>query len=161
MRRVATPVILALLAAGTLLSGCAARAWRPPVAFSGLLPCADCPGIRWTLNLFGDGVFHERLEYLESSATGGSSFFDDSGRWAIAGGGSVLELTGGGGTPERFAILDRDTLRKLDGEGRPIESKLNYDLKRVAPFVPLVDFPRSGPGADDPPSGAPSARRSR
>lgn len=158
MRRTATLVILALLAAGTLLSGCASRVWKLPVAFTGLLPCADCPGIRWTLNLFGEGVFHERLEYLESSATGGSSFFDDAGRWAIVADGSVLELTGEGGTPQRFAIRGRDTLRKLGGEGRPIESKLNFDLKRVVPFAPLEHFPLPGPAAAGPPPGSPAVR---
>jgi putative lipoprotein len=34
-----------------------------PSGFSGELPCADCPGIRYTLNLFPEKAFYLRLTY--------------------------------------------------------------------------------------------------
>jgi hypothetical protein len=46
-------------------------------------------------------------------------------------------LQGAHGAPEKFALPDNDTLRKLDADGREIESKLNYDLKRASSFSPL------------------------
>lgn len=36
-----------------------------------------------------------------------------------------------------FRIVDQATLRKLDLEGRSIESSLNYDLRRAAAFAPV------------------------
>lgn len=33
--------------------------------YEGILPCADCPGIKMTLELRDDNTFTERLEYLE------------------------------------------------------------------------------------------------
>ena len=41
--------------------------------------------------------------------------------------------------PEKFALHDPDTLRKLDVTGHEIQSKLNlnYDLKRAPKFVSI------------------------
>ena len=39
----------------------------PPATFTGNLPCADCPGIRYHLNLFADHVFFLRMTYQEQS----------------------------------------------------------------------------------------------
>ncbi len=155
MRRPATLALLGALAGGVLLSGCATRARQAPLtvesspeaqrlaggplpaAFSGLLPCADCPGIRWTLDLFPDGVFFQRLEYLEATETGGTAVFDEIGRWVLSPDGAVLVLGGGQEAPQFFAPRAGGTLRKLDGEAREIESGLNYDLRRTDPFVAL------------------------
>lgn len=155
MRRLATLALLGVLAGGALLSGCAARTRQTsptatsspdapqlaggplPAAFSGLLPCADCPGIRWTLDLFPDGVFFQRLEYLEASETEGTAVFDEIGRWVLSSDGEVLVLGGGREAPQFFAPRADGTLRKLDGEAREIESKLDYDLRRAASFAAL------------------------
>ena len=45
-----------------------------PASFSGDLPCADCPGIRYQLDLFSDHVFFLRMIYL-----GKDESFDDIG----------------------------------------------------------------------------------
>ncbi len=148
-------VALAGLAAGLLglrlCAGCATPAGGPsfaggalPATYTGRLPCADCPGIDWTLNLYPDGVFHQRLEYLERGENGRPARFDDAGRWVMSSDGEVLVLQGGGEMPELFAVLGGDTLRKLDVEGRAIESKLHFDLKRAGLFAPFEPAP--GPG---------------
>jgi copper homeostasis protein (lipoprotein) len=98
-----------------------------PASFVGILPCADCPGMRYTLNLWPDQVYALRMEYLEREGA-----YDDIGRWEAAPENKQLALHGGREAPLRFAVRDRDTLRKLDGEGREIDSKLNHDLTRVA-----------------------------
>jgi uncharacterized lipoprotein YbaY/heat shock protein HslJ/uncharacterized lipoprotein NlpE involved in copper resistance len=96
-----------------------------PASFSGDLPCADCPGIRYQLNLFPDHVFFLRITYL-----GKDESFDDLGTWMVSSDEKTLVLQGGRQASDRFAIKDEATLRKLDLEGHAIASALNYDLKR-------------------------------
>jgi copper homeostasis protein (lipoprotein) len=98
-----------------------------PASFSGDFPCADCPGIRYQLNLFPDRVFFLRMTYL-----GKDESFDDLGTWIVSPDDKTLVLQGGREAPHRFAIKDEATLRKLDLEGHAIASALNYDLKRAA-----------------------------
>jgi len=113
----------------------------------GDLPCADCAGTRHQLDLFSDGVFHLRIEYL-----GEAKSYDQIGAWALADGGRHLVLDPAGPSPMRFAVAGEGRLRLLDREGRPIESQLNYDLARVAtidPFTPGLEMEgiyRDGPG---------------
>jgi uncharacterized lipoprotein YbaY/uncharacterized lipoprotein NlpE involved in copper resistance len=104
-----------------------------PASFSGDLPCADCPGIRYQLDLFPDGVFFLRKIHL-----GTGERVDDIGAWAVSADNKTLILQGGGEAPARFAIKDEVTLRKLDLEGREIASTLNYDLQRTMSFQPIA-----------------------
>jgi len=103
-----------------------------PASFSGTLPCADCPGIRYLLNLYADGVYYLRQEYVgkEPKAT-----HDDIGRWSVSSDGTQLVLRGGREAPLRFVLKAEGRLRKLDLEGREIDSILNYDLAREPVFV--------------------------
>ena len=55
----------------------------------------------------------------------------------------MLVLQGGREASTLFRIVDAKTLRKLDLEGRDIESALNYALTRTATFE------RHGAEADD------------
>ena len=103
-----------------------------PAAFAGTLPCADCPGIRYALNLFPDHVYYLREEYLGEPAKA----FDDIGRWGLSDG-TQLVLRGGREAPLRFVLKGPDRLRRLDLEGREIDSILNYDLAREPGFVPF------------------------
>lgn len=105
-----------------------------PATFAGELPCADCLGIRYHLNLFPDRVFFLRMTYL---GRGDDAFTDDIGTWVLSSDHDKLLLAGGKEATERFAIQDRATLRKLDVEGREIESALNYNLRREKSFAPL------------------------
>jgi len=104
-----------------------------PATFAGTLPCADCPGIRYALNLFPDHVYHLREEYLGEPAKA----FDDIGRWGLSSDGTQLVLHGGREALVRFVLKDPDRLRRLDLEGREIDSILNYDLAREPGFVPF------------------------
>jgi copper homeostasis protein (lipoprotein) len=72
-----------------------------PASFSGDLPCADCPGIRYQLDLFPDRVFFLRMTYL-----GEGRSFDGIGAWAISSDDKTLILKGGREAPDRFAIKD-------------------------------------------------------
>jgi heat shock protein HslJ len=103
-----------------------------PATFAGTLPCADCPGINYHINLFPDHTFLSRMTY-----EGRTTRFDDRGRWQLAGAGRTMVLEGGRGETTRFSVLDANTLRKLDNAGREIVSQLNYDLKRTPAFMPI------------------------
>jgi len=103
-----------------------------PATYAGTLPCADCPGIRYTLNLLPDNIFFLRMDYLERSTT-----FDDIGTWSLAENGSQLLLRGGRGSSDMFAIKSPTVLRKLDGEGKEIAAQLNFDLARAGRFEPF------------------------
>lgn len=114
----------------------------PPATFTGKLPCADCPGILWQLNLLPDHTFASRMTYEERSTRS-----DDHGSWELANDGKTLVLHGQHGGPEKFALHDADTLRKLDLNGHEIQSgsNLNYELKRAPKFV-SIELPDQGIG---------------
>jgi copper homeostasis protein (lipoprotein) len=106
-----------------------------PAQFAGELPCADCPGIQHVLELYSDGTFVYRMTYLGRGADGAGESHDDIGRWALIG--SRLTLRGGREAPVFFALGGADTIDKLDLEGNPIDSALNYTLTRSPTFEPL------------------------
>jgi len=94
-----------------------------PATFKGTLPCADCEGIRYHLDLWPDGVFHLRQTYL-----GTPVIADDRGRWRKDSNRAVISLYGGGETPRQFEVKGPHTIRLLDQQGRPIQSSLPYEL---------------------------------
>jgi copper homeostasis protein (lipoprotein) len=98
-----------------------------PASFEGELPCADCPGIHYRLDLFSDRVFFLRMTYLGRGAGAISDFL---GTWALAAEKGRLSLFTGEKAPVFFRVVNADTLRKLDIEGHDIDSTLNYDLRR-------------------------------
>ena len=103
-----------------------------PATYAGTLPCADCPGIHYALNLFADHTYHLRAEYVGKEPATAS---DDIGRWMVSDGGRRLLLRGNREKTLQFLLKDAGRLRKLDVEGREIESILNYDLVREPAFV--------------------------
>ena len=58
------------------------------------------------------------------------AIFDSVGSWVYDGRERRLILFGGQESPIYLRVIDSDTLRKLDVEGRTIESDLNYELRR-------------------------------
>ena len=103
-----------------------------PATFVGMLPCADCPGIRYQVNLFPDHTFVSRMTYEERNLS-----LNRHGHWQLTSEGKMLVLRGEDQAQEKFAVRDVDTLRKLDIEGHEIASKLNYDFKRTPEFEPI------------------------
>ncbi|MFI5182012.1 MAG: copper resistance protein NlpE N-terminal domain-containing protein [Thermoanaerobaculia bacterium] len=118
--------------------GGASQALASPIAYTGTIPCADCPGIKVTLNLLTDGTYLLRQEYLERK-----SLFVDVGRWAIERG--KLTLLGSGEKPDYFRVVSPTTIRKLDADGREIPGGQNFDLPRESTFRLIQDpAPLSG-----------------
>ncbi len=105
-----------------------------PAKFEGELPCADCPGIHYRLDLHEDRVFFLRTTYL---GRGADAVRDLIGTWTLASDDNRIALFGGTEAPIFFRILDAGTIRKLDIEGRDIESSLDYNLRRKDDLDPI------------------------
>lgn len=104
-----------------------------PATFTGTLPCADCPGIKYELNLLPDDSFALRMTYLGRSVPSRDSI----GSWALSSDRRAIVLQGEHDTPEYWAIRDAVTLRSLGADGQPIASTHSYDLHRASSFTPL------------------------
>lgn len=100
------------------------------MTFSGTLPCADCPGIAYHVNLFRDGRFAVRQEYLERNQV---SII--RGIWLLEK--RSLHLVNQQQTLPAFHFVSNSQLAMLDLAGKPIVSNLNYQLKREAEFRKL------------------------
>ncbi|WP_333608623.1 META domain-containing protein [Arsukibacterium sp.] len=97
------------------------------MSFIGTLPCADCPGISYHINLYRDGRFEARQEYLERGQVQLIS-----GIWLLEG--RTLHLVNQQQTLPAFHFLNNQQLTMLDLQGRPIDSRFNYQLKRQNEF---------------------------
>jgi len=99
-----------------------------PATFAGVLPCADCTGIRYQIDLLPKSAFVQRTTYLRSGR-------DEStyavGSWSLSADGRTLVLDGGKSGVGYWTIQDARTLRKLDPQGDPIVSTLPYELRRA------------------------------
>jgi copper homeostasis protein (lipoprotein) len=106
-----------------------------PAIYRGDLPCADCAGIRYQLDIRADRVFFLRTTYL-GKGTGEGETVDDIGTWTLAPDAQSVILRGSR-EPLRFSIDNSETLHMVDKDGKPIDSSLNYELKRNASYRPL------------------------
>ena len=106
-------------------SSIAAPMLETPVTFSGITPCADCPGIEETLTLRSDGLFLLRRIYQDKSVNP----FVEHGRWKAED--DKLVLTNASGS-QIYQKINDNTLRKLDTSGKPIDTSANIDLNRAA-----------------------------
>lgn len=136
---VALPLTLAACATGPQVTPQATL--KPlPASFTGTLPCADCPGIDYRLNLFADHSFFLRRHYQDSD----NGTFDAVGRWARDGEGRLVLRSGGDAPPGSYVVLDDGrALEQLDREGDRIDSELDYRLARTEdfrPFAPALDL---------------------
>ena len=95
-----------------------------PASFTGRLPCADCPGVDWHLDLWPDGRFHLARRYVDREGSD-----DELGRWRLSPAADAILLLGADQAPWQLRIIDARTLRLLDRSGRPIESSLPYELR--------------------------------
>ena len=86
-----------------------------PATFVGTLPCADCEGVRYHLNLFGDDSFFLRTTRLGKN--GGTT--DDLGSWTLSSDRRLIVLKGREDSVQLYEIVAPGTLRKLDADGRP------------------------------------------
>src|SRR5690606_511515 len=93
--------------------------------YEGTLPCADCPGIRYTITLNDDDTYVLKTRYLER----GDSVFTESGTFAWDEHGGKITLSDRG---ERFQVGE-NRLFHLDMEGNRITGDLaeHYVLTKM------------------------------
>lgn len=96
--------------------------------YAGILPCADCPGIDTSIAFTPEGGYSMSETYQEE---GGGSFVT-KGTWTLREDGKTLLLD-----PEDkeerdrwYEIVSASELRALDRDGKAIDSKLDYSLRR-------------------------------
>lgn len=115
-----------------------------PATYEGTIPCDDCPGLRLTLAMWPDGVFYLRATRLQGpnlSAEGASTY--EIGRWELTIDGTKLQLFGSQHLPMSFAVKSATRLRKLDADGRELDSGRQWDLvhqKTFSWFEPHVQM---------------------
>ena len=80
--------------------------------YSGVVPCADCEGIRTTVTLNADGTFERELVYLGRSA----GPLRDAGRFTWNEAGSVVTLVPPEGTTQMYQVGE-NRLFHLDQAG--------------------------------------------
>ena len=102
-----------------------------PARFSGTLPCPDCEGLRYQLNLWPDGVFHMRRSWR-----GTDREQDNIGRWSQDIGKRRLTLTSGGDKHD-FLIEGGDRIRPLDAQGEPYDAGEDGVLIQADEMKPL------------------------
>jgi copper homeostasis protein (lipoprotein) len=137
--------LVAVLVCTTLFAGCNAaeasdnssatvRLSSFPASFEGELPCADCQGVFYHLDLFEDRVFFLRtmkIGHVVGAVT------DAIGSWEMASDSGHLTLFGGWESPMFFRVLDPTTLRKIDAEGQELEPRGKYDLALKSNTEPI------------------------
>ena len=107
--------------------------------WQGTTPCADCSGIVTTLTLyqksannFIGAVYRLHLKYIDRGS------FTNYGSWTVLRGmpgnadATVYQLDPEKSGKQYYLRVDGDTLQQLDGDMKPIDSKLNFTLKRIA-----------------------------
>lgn len=94
--------------------------------YSGLLPCADCTGIKTTLSLKGDHTYQLRSIYLNKGTP-----FTEKGVWKeiTRHGKTYYQLTSGLFT-SYYEILNNKELRMTDNNGDPLHTSVNTILIR-------------------------------
>ena len=87
--------------------------------YSGVLPCASCPGIEITITLGEDGSFERRMVYIDESpipvVDSGKFSWDDAGR--------SVTLAAVNMAPQQYQVGE-NVLFQLDQEGNRIEGAL-------------------------------------
>lgn len=104
-----------------------------PATFRGTLPCADCPGIEYHLDIWNEkqGYALRRI-FLERDHAE-----VEMGRWFVDPSRNALVLEGNGNVRSEWKITPDQEIRLLDQEGQPIDSELPYTLV-AGPLAPTA-----------------------
>lgn len=110
-----------------------------PATFVGLVPCSDCVGTRYRIDLLPGGAYMQRVTYLRE--THDASYYE-IGAWSLSGDRRRLTLEPGRGSKSYWGVGAR-ILRQLGARGEPVESRPAYELTRISdadPMVPRVEL---------------------
>lgn len=113
-----------------------ASAFALPATFAGVLPCAGCMGIAYTVTMQADGSYRLRRTYL-GTAVEHVKPMAEAGRWTADHQGKLIALMSGAATPSFFRLTAEGALRQLDDQGQPLKSSANHELRRTAKIDPV------------------------
>jgi heat shock protein HslJ len=125
---IALTTFFAASLAAIAMAASAAPPFALPATFSGVQPCADCPGIRTTLQLAAAGTYKFTLHYLERQVPDVTY----TGPWSYDKAKSQLVLSSKMGAPQLLDVVDAKTLRALDRSGKQPSPRAPNDLKLLA-----------------------------
>lgn len=108
------------------------------MTFVGMLPCADCSGLRTELQLSTDTSYGQfKLTETYMDAPGGDKTFESHGVYVIVhgmkgnSGATVYQLNPNEpGKIQNYLLMNDSTLRMIDKELQMIDSPMNMDLKK-------------------------------
>jgi copper homeostasis protein (lipoprotein) len=90
-----------------------------PGTYSGVLPCASCPGIKTSVTLNADGSYERSLLYIDEQpiprSSSGTFSWDEAGR--------IVTLAGEGDEAQQYQVGEH-VLFHLDRDGQRIEGEL-------------------------------------
>jgi len=120
--------ILSLLFLVSLLSSCV----QPKIVYEGILPCADCSGLKTELTLYNNGTFFLKETYL--ATRDGDQAHTSSGKYRRIKdrGREIVQLNYD--KPEEiynFIAPDDDHLRVLDKQLNEIDTPMNMTLDKI------------------------------
>lgn len=143
------PLSILLIAIAVALSACATRndaaANTPDAAhnsrssldwagtYEGVMPCADCPGIKTRLTLRQDGGYEITSEYLERQVAPRV----EHGKFTWQPGGNAIRLEGEGGG-QQFAVGEGRLAWLVPGAAPVWPQPARYVLALVAPSAPTA-----------------------
>jgi uncharacterized lipoprotein NlpE involved in copper resistance len=111
----------------------------PKAVYEGVLPCADCEGIKTELTLYRKAESSDPATYRLSETYLGrrGKGFVSTGKWAIThGAGAQAEATVYQLDPDKpdrmrsFLVINDTQIRQLDKQQQEFDSKLNYTLTK-------------------------------
>ena len=111
-------------------------AFALPATFAGVLPCAGCRGIAYTVTMQADGSYRLRRTYLGTTVAQVKPMAE-AGRWTADHQGKLIALMSSTATPLFFRLTAEGALRQLDDQGQPFKSPANHDLRRTAKIDPV------------------------
>jgi len=88
--------------------------------YSGVIPCASCPGIETRITLNKDGTFERSRRYIDASPVPSA----DSGSFTWNDAGSIVTLNPADGSSRQHYQVGEHRLLQLDQQGRRIEGDL-------------------------------------
>ncbi|MCX2742609.1 copper resistance protein NlpE N-terminal domain-containing protein [Mangrovivirga sp. M17] len=96
--------------------------------YEGILPCADCDGVKTSITLKEDSTYIKKVVYLGKEGEG----FEKKGEFEWFDDENKIILDSRGGTPDMY-LLGKDKLIHLDNDGSRIEGELedDYILNKV------------------------------
>lgn len=118
-------ILLIIFLLGILLSGCTKD--KVVGNYEGIIPCADCEGIKAELSVKSDKTYTFSFTYLGTE----SEPFVSTGEWEIDEQGRLVLLRSDGTVEQYLKIVSEEEVLMLDGDGNEITgTDLNFSLLR-------------------------------